>query len=181
MVRVGHGRVAAGVVVGAVAVVLTACGGSSGGHGGSSASPTASAKASSGASTTTAGTVPSGSGRPLSKVWEKKFAEQQGGVGGCQAPSSSECGAAIASTVSFLSDLIDAMGADTLGVAYAKSLGQAQSMADAASDYEAAGCEGDPSADEDGSPCYKDALDVLVGVPILQQDMGIDELNSGVS
>lgn len=58
-------------------------------------------------------------GRLLSKVWEKRFTEHQDGVGGCQQPSSRECGASIDGTVVFLPGLVDAMGADALGVACA--------------------------------------------------------------
>lgn len=113
-------------------------------------------------------------------MWAKRFDAEQDGVGKCQQPSAAECGTAIDHTVTFLSSLLDAMNADTNGVAYTKSVAEAQSITNGASSYVSLGCEGDPAADDDGSPCYKDALDVLVGVPILQQDMATDELDSGV-
>lgn len=166
----------------AAAVGVAGCGGSGGSSSGARPSIGGSPSASASPAATDAVTTepPATGGRPLSKVWAKKLTAEQDQVGKCQQPSAAECGTAIDNTVTFVSSLLDAMNADTNGVAYTKSLKDATSIADGASSYVSLGCEGDPSADEDGSPCYKAALDVLVGVPILQQDMATDELNSGV-
>lgn len=160
---------AAGLVV-AVALV-------SGCSGGGSSRPKAAVVTTASASSASS---PTPTEVALSAEWVPKL-QALSKVKDCQSPSSTECGTAVSNIVAALNELMDDMAAADAEERYPKTIDEISSLVGKASGYADEGCEGDPSADSDSSPCYGYAVGLTVGVSGLTFVLQTDEVKAGVS
>lgn len=113
--------------------------------------------------------------RQLAPVWSPKLeAASQTGVADCMAPSTTECAKAITSIMAVVGELDDAITAS--GRRYPQTTAQIVKMQAAQKTYVDGGCEGDPTADDDNSPCSA-VVAITIGKSTLQMTLGTDDLS----
>lgn len=174
--RARHGTVAA--VVGLLLTAATACttGGDSGdqdgqGPGGGTDRPTASS------TPTTTDTDAGGKVRGFAKTWRPRLQNlaEQADISPCQRPSTTACAQAIEDIMAVSDDLSNALEDAGAFGDYPKTVAQITKLDLAQVEYNTAGCEGDPGADADGSPCFRHALAVTMGPTMLDLALATDE------
>jgi hypothetical protein len=154
-----------------ISVALLATAGCSGG--GSEAKATASATA------TKAVAAPSAtvSSAGLNAKWTPKLDKLSASKSteACQVSGSAECLAAINRILGALPALIEDITAAGGRDVYPQSSAQAEKMVNSADTYVKDECPGDENADVQGSPCFKDASGVTVGLATLATALAADE------
>lgn len=116
--------------------------------------------------------------KKLEPIWGPKLSEAAGkdaeGTAACQQPSSNACARYandIMDTVAGLEDAIKKSGRE-----YPASKKQIAKMKDAADEYEANGCQGDPTAEDPNSQCHG-IVGVTVGATTLDITLMTDEVS----
>lgn len=175
--RARHGTVAA--VVGLLLTAATACttGGDSGDQDGQS--PDGGKDRPAASSTPTATTDPDAGGkvRGFAKTWRPRLQAlaDQADISPCQRPSTTACAQAIEDIMAVSDDLSNALEEASAFDDYPKTAAQITRLDLAQVEYNTAGCEGDPGADADGSPCFRYALAVTMGPTMLDLALATDE------
>ena len=129
------------------------------------------------ATATSKAASPSQAPEKLEPIWSPKLEEAAGeegeSTGACQLPSSNACARYVGDIMAVVRGLETAI--EETGRAYPATTKQIVDMADAESEYEANGCQGDPTADDPNSQCHM-AVAVTVGATTLGITLLTDEV-----
>ncbi|MEU1515796.1 hypothetical protein ABZ490_27265 [Streptomyces sp. NPDC005811] len=168
-------RQTATAVLLAVTLALAGC---SGGSGDTDAEPGAEpgAEARSPTPTPTPTPTPSATQERLRPVWGPRLEAAAGkggeGTSACHRPSSDACAGYVRDIMAVVTGLADAIR--TSGRAYPKARAQIARMKHAQAAYAAAGCHGDPAADDPDSRCHG-VVAVTIGASTLDVTLLTDE------
>ncbi|MCQ8831773.1 hypothetical protein [Streptomyces malaysiensis] len=118
--------------------------------------------------------------KKLSTEWIPKIdaATGSGTQGVCATVGMDRCAQHLTRIAEVVIDLEVAIDSADARARYPRSVKDIDKVSAASNGYATDGCLGDPSADLDGSPCFKYSADIMVGASSLTLDLGTDELRT---
>lgn len=116
----------------------------------------------------------------LSAEWIPKLdaATDSGTQGVCASVGAERCTRHLTRIVEVVVDLEAAIDGADARARYPRSVRDIDKVSAASDGYATDGCQGDPAADVDGSPCFRYSADIMVGAASLTLDLGTDEMRA---
>lgn len=135
-----------------------------------------------GASSASAKAVPSAaaSGSGIAASWRQKLGDADSALpdGACKDASAQSCADAQKSIVAVVKQLSNVITSQKAQSAYPQTMAAISKLESSTTDYVTRKCVGSAAAKSDGSPCFADALDMIVGVRMVQSALTLDQMAS---
>lgn len=116
----------------------------------------------------------------IATSWGQKLAAADAAspAGACTDPGAQSCADAQESIVAVVQQLSNVITSQNAQAAYPKTMAAISKVEASATDYLTRNCNGSATAKADGSPCFADSADVMVGVGMVQSALTLDEMTA---